>query len=174
MGWPVRPDMHLAHRSNTAVGEPLVDEPVALERHALISHLRGHLRLARREGQRARFFHGVRERFLAINVPAQLERHHAGRGMIVVRDADHDGVQGFLAFQQLAVIPVALRAGKPHARAVEIGFIDIAQRDHVDFFSFRDVIDVITAAAGNADEGDVQFVVGREPPAITGCGSRGW
>src|SRR6266576_2411384 len=173
MGRPVRPDMHLAHRSNAAVGKPFVDEPIALECHALISHLRSHLRLARRESQRARFLHRARERLLAINVFAELERHHAGRSMVVVRYADHDGVQGFLAFQQLAVIPIALRGGKLQADTVEIGLIHIAERDHVDFFRTRDVIDVITAAARNADEGDVQFVVGRETPAITGFfGSR--
>ncbi len=53
----IGPDMHFAHRANRAIVEPFVNEPVALERHPLVAHLRGDLRLAGHFGHSTRLLH---------------------------------------------------------------------------------------------------------------------
>ena len=151
--------MHLAHRPDGAVGEPFVDEPVALESHSLVAHLRGHFCLPRRERQRARLLHGAGERLLTINVSSELDRHHARRSMVVVRYAHCDCVQRFLGLKQLAIIPVTFRRGEFCARTVQVVLIHVAERDDVHIFDAGDFVHIVATATGDADEGDVQFFV---------------
>ena len=43
MGRAIGPDMDLAHGADGAGRDPFFDQPVALERHALVAHLGGYL-----------------------------------------------------------------------------------------------------------------------------------
>jgi hypothetical protein len=88
--------------------------------------------------------------------------------MIVVGNADHDAVQGFLRLQQFSIITVALRGGKPGPGALEVGFVHIAKRDHVDRLDAGDLVDIVAAAPGDADEGEVQLVIGGRRATFTG------
>ena len=103
----VRPDVHLPHGADGAVPDPFVDQPVALERHALVAHLRGDLGLARRLGHGAGLVHRAGQRLLAIDVLAHLDGRHRHDGVGVVRRAHDHGVDVLLLVQHLAEVLVA-------------------------------------------------------------------
>ena len=66
----VGPHMDFAHGADGAVGEPFIDEPVALERHALVAHLGRDLGRARRLRHRPRFIYRAGQGLLAIDMLA--------------------------------------------------------------------------------------------------------
>ena len=76
MRWPIGPDMHFAHGANRACPQPLIDETVALEGHALVAHLRCYFGSPRGFGHCACLIDCARQRFLAINVFAMLYGRH--------------------------------------------------------------------------------------------------
>ena len=101
---PIGPDVRLTHRADRAVVEPLGHQPVALEGHSLVSHLRGDLVLARGLGQGAGLVDRARERLLAVDVLSPLDGRHRDDRVIVVRRAHDDGVDPLLLVEHFAEV----------------------------------------------------------------------
>jgi hypothetical protein len=89
-GRPFGPSLHLTHRPDDAVPDPLAHQPRPLSASALIAHLGRNLRLSRRVGQQRCFVDCVGQRLLHVDVLAHLHRHHGDRGVRVVRRSHYD------------------------------------------------------------------------------------
>ena len=85
---PVGPAVHLAHLPDRAGVEPLLHQPQALFRVALVAHLRHDLVLPRGLGQRPGLADGARQRLLHVDVLAELHRGHRDHGVVVIGRGD--------------------------------------------------------------------------------------
>ena len=156
----VRPDMDLAHRPDGAVGEPFVDQPVAFERHALVAHLGGHLRLPGRLGHRPRLVNRARQRFLAVHVLAVLEGRHRHHGVEVIGRGDHHCIDALFLLEHHPEIAVVPGLGIFFERVGGIVPVHVAQRDDV---LAAHVAQVVRALSADANAGQVQLLVRRNP-----------
>ena len=123
----------------------------------LIAHLCDDLFVARQFRDRARFPNRVRQRFLQIDVFAQLDRHRGGMEMSVIRRRDRYGIDA-LAFllQHDAEVFELFRQRKGLERPGRVGLIDITKRH--DVFTFA-IADIDRAFAAYTDGGNVQACV---------------
>ena len=107
----------------------------------------------------------MRQRLLAVDVLAHLHGHDGGRGVRVVGRADRHGVD-LLAHlvEHLAVVDVTFwPSGTSRACRLASVLVDVAEGD--DVAEVAGLVDVAGALAADADAGDVQLLVGAEPPA---------
>jgi hypothetical protein len=142
-----------------AVREPLVDEPVALEGHALVSHLRGHLVLPCRLGQLPRLVDRARQRLFAIHVPSTLDGGHGDDRVRVVGRAHDDAIDALLLFvEHLAKILVLLGLRVAIERARRVVPVHVGQRDDV---LILELLEVPAALTPDAHTGQVQLFAGR-------------
>jgi hypothetical protein len=120
------PRVHFAHFADRAGVQKLDRLPDADGGMSLVAHLRGNTRLARDAGDLARFADVVRERLLAIDVPARAHRPNGDdRVQVVGRRAD-DRVHGAFFFEQDAKVLVI---GAPEIRrACRVVFLDFGAR----------------------------------------------
>ena len=147
--------MDLAHRPDGPVPQPLVDQPVALEGHALVAHLRGDLVLARGLGQGAGFVEGAGQRLLAVDVLAPLDGRHGDDRVRVVGRADDDRVDALLPVEHLAEVLVLGGLGVLLERVGRVAPVHVAQGHDV---LAGDLLDVPAALAADAHAGDVQLL----------------
>ena len=127
---------------------------------ALVAHLRGNLVLARCLGHFPSFIHGVRQRFLAIDVFAHFHGQERGRRVHVVRCGHRHRVDA-LAFllQQHAEIFEAFRLRIFSEGTGGVDLVHVAQR--VDVFVVH-VFNVAGAFAAHTYAGDVQPIIRAE------------
>ena len=85
---PVGPTMDLADGPDRAVAEDFDDSPRTGKRMSLVSHLRDDVHLAGDFAHPVGFVDRMRERLLTVNVLAQLHRHHAGGGVMMIGRGD--------------------------------------------------------------------------------------
>ena len=105
----------------------------------------------------AGLFDAQGDRLLHVNVQPAVHRPNRDVRMMVVRRATHDRVEPFM-IEALSPIDVGLRTGKFRQRLREAQLVHIAQRDDV---FFGEPFIVGESAAPDADERDVEFLVGR-------------
>ena len=141
--------------------------PVVAAGVDLIAHLRGASGRARRVGDDAYFGHRPRQRLLAIHMATAAQSPDSAHRVGVVGRADDNSVD-VLLLQQPAKVAVAFRAGELLPDVLQVVLIDIAQRH--DVFA-TDTRDIARAAAGDADDGEVELAVGRD--ALLGAENRG-
>jgi hypothetical protein len=109
-------------------------------------------------GDMASFLDRVGQGLFAIDMLAEGQRQGGRPGVSVVGGRDHDGVDPLLfRIEHLAVIAVLGRLGKLTRRRAEVSGVHIAQRDDV---LAGELFDIVPALVGDADAGDVQFLVG--------------
>ena len=97
------------------------------------------------------------ERFFAIDVLAQPQSHHRGRGVDVVGRGDRHRLDVGL-FEHLAKIDIRLGLRKIAAGLAQQQVVDVAQRHDV---LVLQVVDAEPRLVGGADKRDVQLLVGR-------------
>ena len=154
---PVGPVLHAPHRPDQPSLDPLADLADALGRMPLIAHLR---RLPRALGglalERTHLADRARERLLAVDVLAHLERHHRGRGMHVIgcRYGDRVDVVALL-LEHLAVVLVAL-GSRPGAKGT-LGALPVDVGEGDELFA-RHAAYVIESHSAHADAGDAQLL----------------
>ncbi len=163
---PLRPDravgpvVHLAHGADEAGLHPLADQARALHRVALVAHLRG-LRRAP-PGLRHQGTHLVqraRQRLLAVDVLAGLERSHGDGRVGVVGGGDGDGVDALrVLVEHLAEVAVPLRPRVAQEGVVAGLPVHVAER--VDRLA-ADTGHVRAAHPPHPDAGDAQRVARR-------------
>ena len=151
---------HLAEQT----GLYQLDEPARVRiAMPLISHLCGDFVFTRDFRQLPRLKHGVRERFLAINVFAHLHRHQGCRRVHVIGRGNRDAVEvlAFLVEHHAEILePFRLRIFFECARGVD--FVHVAKG--IDVFAVR-VLDVAGAFAPGSDAAKVEAAVGAEDGA---------
>jgi hypothetical protein len=103
-----------------------------------------------------RFGDRVRKRLLAIDVTSTLERLNRYYRMGVVRNGYHHRIDIFLLQQEAKVI-IRFGGRKFLCRGAEEFVIDVAQGH--DVFA-GDAIQIVAATIGDADDADVQLLVG--------------
>ena len=187
-GRPVGPRMHGAHLAHHAGADHRVALPAMLLRHALRAHLRDERRLRRRHlRQLPVLVRAVRQRLLAVDVLAAVQRLHRDRRVHVVGHAHHHGVEGI---GHLRVHPapvgerlrlreprgdrraVVLRA--PQAQHVQVPAVDVAERHHLDRLVPGHLVQVAQAHAAAAHLRDAQLLVRpRRAPAQARYGGEG-
>ena len=123
---PIGPDVRLPHRADRAVLEPLGHQPVALEGHALVSHLRGDLMLPRGLGQGTGLIDRVGERLLAVDVLSALDGRHRDDRVVMIRRAHDDRVDPLLLVEHLAEVfvfrgPRILVEGVRRVAPIDVG-----------------------------------------------------
>ncbi len=155
---PIRPGMHLPHRPDRVVPDPLIDQPIALEGHALVAHLGGDLGLAGRLPEGPCLEHGPRQRLLAVDVLAQLDRHHAHDRVNVVGCAHDDRVDALFLLEHDAKVLVLPGLGVSPERVPGVVPVDVAQSDDV---LAADVVQVAGPLPPDADAGNVELVARR-------------
>ena len=149
--------MDLAHRADGAVGEPFVDEPVALEGHSLVAHLGGDFGLARRLRHRSGLVNRAGQRLLAIDMLAQLDGRDGDDGVRVIRRGDHHGIDALLLVEHLAEVLIPLGGWVLLEGLGGVVPVHVAQGHDV---LAADLFEVPGALAADADAGDVKLAVG--------------
>jgi len=124
----------------------------------LSAHLGGDLLPGRFPGDHAGLVHGVRQRFLAVDVQAPLQGANRRRGVVVVGSRHDDRIE-VLAFEQPAIVGIGLGPRVLPGRCTQPLRVDVAQRHHV-FTRHRR--QVAAAPTGHADDADVQPFIGSE------------
>ncbi len=116
----VRPDVHLANRTDHAGHEDFFDRPARRRRVALVAHLRRQIRVLRsRLANEPRFPDVVGERLLAVDVLAVRQRQIGRKRVCVLGGGDHDGVEVVRAVEDFAEVVERLGLWKPLRRGVE-------------------------------------------------------
>jgi len=131
---------------------------------SLVAHLRGDAMLDGQHLQLARLPDIVRQGFLAIDMLAQAQGRGAGHGVLMVRGADDDGVDVALLVEHDAEILILGRVGEAPVGSGRPALIDIAQGN--DVLGGRHTRQVGAAPAADADEGDIEPVIGPQPPRL--------
>ena len=138
--------------------------PVVVGRVNLGPHLRGEARFGGRLANNAGFPDAMRQGLLAIDVLAEMDGRHDGKGMCVLRRGHDHRVNILAGVVELAEVHVFPGLGILGGGGVEVVFVDVAQRHDVlaaDFGGIRG------PASARADDRDIQFLVGRNA-------ARGW
>ena len=125
------PHVDFAHRADGARLDQLDHAAVIVARMNLRPHLRGDLGLACRFEDDTGLPDIMRERFLAIDVLAQLQGWQHGEGVRVLARADHYGVKVLLLVEQTPEIAVLFRAGILLHRPQNWPFVHVAQGNDV-------------------------------------------
>ncbi len=151
----VHPDVHLAHGTNRAALNQLLDPPVIVGRVPLIAHLRRELELRGRLTNEPRFRDVVGERLLAVDVLARLEGEEGREDVRVLAGAHDDRVEVAGAIEHLPEVGELfglrmLRADLLQRRAVHV----TEDRDVLR----RDALEVRDAASTGANHRDVELV----------------
>ncbi len=124
--------MDLVYVANDAGPYPLADLSDTFSGVALITHLRGHAVAAGGLREGAGFVDIMSQRFLDIDMLAQLYRGHGHHGVHVVGRGHSDGVNAACHFvEHHAVVLVTLRSGVALVTASRTLVIHIAQCDNV-------------------------------------------
>ena len=131
----------------------------------LIAHLRDEAGFARGGGDDPHFGNGMRQRFLAIDMPPALQRRQGGHSVRMVRRSDHHRVN-VLLLEHFSEVRVAPGVGKFLLRRIQEKRINIANGNDV---LVLDSLDISGGAIGGADDGDVEFFVGRNFPEGGAC-----
>ncbi len=124
----------------------------------LRAHLRGDSHFRGGLGDNASFVHRVRERLFAVDVLSGFQCGDGGDGVRVVGGTDDDGVER-LVVEHLAEVVVLCGFAVLGCGAGEIAIVDVAQCG--DVCQVGDSTEVVAAAAGYADDADVQAIVRR-------------
>ena len=176
---PIGPNVHLVDVANGAGPNPLAEPPPSFRFATLIAQLRGHLVLPCGQGKLARFVNAVRQRLFAVDVFAELNRHHRGRRVMIVGRADkhridlavhlvqHFPIVGKLLRQRLVqtvvlVVPLNL------SEATVDGALGHVADGHQVFV--RGWLDMVPAPPAYADAGNVELGVGRRTGEDGGSG----
>jgi hypothetical protein len=123
--------MHLLEGADRAGPDHLGDPASLFTGLTEISHLRGHLGLARDLADHAGLINAVRERFLTVNMLAEFHGHGRRDGMDVVGGGDEHGVDVLLRLQHLAEVGVELGPRVFPGAGGQVVVIGIAEGDNV-------------------------------------------
>ena len=154
--------MYLA---NQAFIKPLNHLMNAQTRRALIAHLRHNFHFSRCFGEHTRLKNIVCQRFLHINVLAELHRRHRNHGVRVVGCRDRYRVNVLVFLQHFAEIVVLFRVRKLGNRAFRARPINVGNGNDIVFAIVPSIEDVGTAFSAATDAGNVEFVTRRSKTA---------
>ncbi len=176
---PIGPNVHLLDVADRAGPDPLAQPPPGFGLAALVAQLRSHLMLPGGQGELAGFVDVVRERLFAVDVLAELDRHHRGRRMMIVGSADKHGID--LAVHFVEHFPIVGKSlGQRLAKGLVLvmlldlseatvdGALDHVADGHQVFLCGRQ--DMVPATPAHADAGDVELGVGRRTGEDSGRG----
>ena len=152
------PDVHLAHRADRPALHQLDDATIIGAGVNLRADLGDPLHFPGGFGNDSRLGDRPGQRFLAVNVPAALQRRHGRDCVRVIGRADHHRVNVPLVKQAAKVI-IRFGLGIFLLRRGKVIVVDVAKRDNV--FP-TDRLEIIPRAIGDSDHADIQFVIGRK------------
>ena len=109
----------------------------------------------------ARFPDRVSQRFLAIDVLAQLERRERGKGVRVLGAAHHDGIDILRVVVEFTEVDMLASLWKLLGRSLKVALVHVAQGDDVLGANLGEVPGAATTAT---DDGDVQPIIWRTGP----------
>jgi hypothetical protein len=113
--------------------------------------LRDEFFLAREPGELAHFVNIVRQRFLDVNVFAQLHRGHGNRRVHVIGRGNIQRIEFLLLFQQLAPVLINARFGKlfPHWRGLR--GVHVGDGDQLHIRMTRDPLEIAARLPARAN-----------------------
>jgi len=153
------PDVHLADGADQAPLDDLNGAAVVAAGVDLRAHLRDELLRAGQLDQRAALVDGVGQGLLAVAVLAHSHGHGRRGGVRVVGCADDHGVDvPAHGIQHSPEVGEGPGPGEPRGRLGEAAGVDVAQGDDV---LALDAAEVGPPAPADADDGDVELLVGR-------------
>ena len=150
------PGEDFGHGADRAGLNQLDDAAVVVGGVDLRAHLRGTFCRGGSLGNHARFVNRVRERLFAVDVLAGFEGAHSGEGVRVVGGADDDGVERFIVEKFAEVVKFG-RLAVLGGGAGEVAVVYVAEGS--DVRKLGDAAHVVAAAAGNADDADIQSFI---------------
>lgn len=150
--------MDFADRADGIVQNEFAQSASVFGSLALIAHLSGDFVLARGLGNLARLPDGMGERFLAINVFAELDGGHGNERMEMIGRGDHYGVDVLLFLEHFAKVGEDFCFWIFFEDASGVVGVDVA--DGNDVFA-AELFEIDSALAANADAGNVEFFAGR-------------
>ena len=149
--------MHFLHRADGAGLNPLADQPGAVTRVPLVSHLRDDLVLPGRLGEFARLIDRVGHGLLDIDVLACPHRRHGDDGMGVVGGSHNHGLDVFLLLQHLPEIAIHLRLRILLIDLGRVRLVHVAQGHNI---LPRAFLDIVLSHAPHADAGNIELAAG--------------
>ena len=153
--WAIGPDVDLVNLADGSVPDRFAQQAHLLAGLALVAHLRRDLVLARRLRHRAGLIHGVRQRFLAVDMLTAFDGCHGGHRVAVVRRRDDHSVDVRILlvqhFPEVFVLP-GVRVASKRSRCVAP--VHVAQGDNVLALECLQVPGPLTS---HADARDVQL-----------------
>ena len=162
---PAAPRMHLVNRADRARLDQLDHAAIVVFGVDLRAHLGRQLALVGQVGlaDHVGFVHAMGQRLLAVHAQPALHGPIARQGVDLVGRAHHDGIQ-ILLVDELSPIHVGLGLGVPLGGLGQVVFVDVAQCGDV---LAGDRVQVVAAPAVDADDADIELLVGR-----AACGVR--
>ncbi len=152
----VRPVVYLAHRADRTRLHPLANLPGPFASVSLIPHLRCLTRPLRRGAlERPHLPQRARQRLLAVDVLACLQRRHRDHAVRVIRCGNRDRVDPALALEHLPIILVAFSAWISGKRAIGLLPVYIAQRNEI---LAAHPVDVVPSHSSHPDTPDVERI----------------
>lgn len=171
------PGMHFFDLADDAIADELNGHAIMADRVDLDAHLGDQPFFMRELGKRARFVEIVRERFLAINMFAELHRAHSGRRVHVVGQRNIHGIDVFALFiEELAPILIDFDVRKALLELFGAIEIDFRNGDEFEVIEFGELVDVRASLARATKAGVAEDAVGRLRPEAgsdEGGGERG-
>ena len=153
--------MDLAHGTYCTGLDKFHNPPVIIGRVNLRSHLRGHSGLDRLLGEQARFPHVVGQWFFAIDMLAEFEGRQHGEGVRVFGRGHDDRVNVLALVVKLAEVHIFARLRVFGGGGIQVLLVHVAEGD--DVFA-ADLGHVLGAASAGANDGNVELIIGGEPP----------
>lgn len=153
----IRPDVNFAHRTDEAGLHDFHRAAQTILGTALVAHLRDDAVFLGQLAQEARFIDRLRQRFLAVNILAQLDGRRGHQRVHVIRGRNDDRIESLFLFEHHA--PVLIKPG--FRILLELtggaGRVHVAQRHNV--FAGA-MVGVGSAFAVGPDDADVEFFRG--------------
>ena len=162
-----QPDVDVLELSDASVADQLAREPEVFVAPLLAAGLENALRVAHGLHEALALVNRQRQRLLAVNILARLERGEVHERVPVVRRAVDDNMH-IIALEQLAEILVELRLGPSLLGLREVRVVHVAHGEHL--AERRRLARYPPAPPAAADERDAEFVIG---PERLGGGLRG-
>src|SRR6266513_3550021 len=122
----------------------------------LNAHLRSHFGFRSRFTNLARFPDVMRERFLAIDMLAMLQRQHGRKSMCMLAGAHDYCVEILRLIEELAEVSKLFGVRMLRSRRIQVPRVNVAERHDV---LRRDARQIASPASARGDHGNIELII---------------